>query len=78
MVRGRGQQNLNRGIARRRKMCGLTQHELAQRAGIPVSKIVWIETCRAGPEPDELARIRRALKERAASGRFRRWASGSC
>jgi predicted transcriptional regulator len=55
----------HRGIALRRRMRGLTQHDLARLTGIPVSKIVWIETGRADAEPGEVEKIPHVLRARA-------------
>lgn len=53
-----------RTIAKRRRMCGLTQHALADAARMPVSRIVFIETGRTDPAPSELDAIRAALRQR--------------
>jgi predicted transcriptional regulator len=54
-----------RGLGKKRRMVGLTQHDLARLTGIPVSRIVFVETGRLDLEPDELISIRRVLKQRA-------------
>lgn len=54
-----------RWIARRRKMCGLTQHALAEATGIAVSRIVFAETGRLDLEPTEIETIRNVLRQRA-------------
>lgn len=56
--------NPNRGIARRRRMLGLTQHQLSQETGIAVGRIVFAETDRIVLEPHELDRIRSAFRRR--------------
>jgi len=49
-------------IARKRRMVGLTQHELARQSNLSVSRLVWFETGRCDLEPEELGRIKDALK----------------
>jgi transcriptional regulator with XRE-family HTH domain len=55
----------HRALAKRRRMLGLTQHQVAQATGIPVNKIVFAETGRCILEPSELDAIRSVLKARA-------------
>jgi transcriptional regulator with XRE-family HTH domain len=62
-VKGNG--NLVRGLARRRRACGLTQHDVARLTGIGLNKLVYIETGRAVPSDDELDRICAVLRKRA-------------
>jgi predicted transcriptional regulator len=54
-----------RTISKRRKMCGLTQFNLAQASGISIQKIVNFETGRIALDADELGRIRKCLRQRA-------------
>jgi predicted transcriptional regulator len=54
-----------RGLGHKRKMVGLTQHQLAELSGVSVSRIAFVETGRLDLEEDELVRIRRVLKARA-------------
>ncbi len=56
---------VGRGLARKRKMTGATQHQIAQATGIAVNRIVFIETGRCDPKPSELDAIRKVLKRRA-------------
>jgi transcriptional regulator with XRE-family HTH domain len=55
-----------RTISRKRKLVGLTQHSLAQASGVNVQRISFAETGRITLEPEEINRIRKALKNRAA------------
>jgi transcriptional regulator with XRE-family HTH domain len=55
-----------RTISKKRKLVGLTQHSLAVATGIDVQRITYAETGRLLLEPQELDRIRKALKSRAA------------
>jgi hypothetical protein len=48
------------GLGKKRRMVGLTQHELARLTGIPVSRIVFVETGRLDLEPDEPPRAQTA------------------
>lgn len=57
--------NVHRGIARKRRMVGLTQHQLAAAVGIPVGRVVFIETGRTEPMPEELDKIRSVLRKAA-------------
>jgi transcriptional regulator with XRE-family HTH domain len=52
-------------IGKKRKLVGLTQHSLAVATGIDVQRITYFETGRLLLEPQELDRIRKALKNRA-------------
>lgn len=53
-----------KGLARRRRMLGWTQHELSRRIGVSVERVVYIETDRTVPTADELQRIRTAFRQR--------------
>jgi predicted transcriptional regulator len=55
----------NSGIAKKRRMVGLTQHQLADETGIPVSRVVFAETGRIELEPEELDRVRDVFRQRA-------------
>jgi len=57
--------NINRSIARKRHLVGLTQHKLAEASGIAVQRITTFETGRLVLEDQELDRIRVVLKKRA-------------
>jgi transcriptional regulator with XRE-family HTH domain len=59
------QHNEGRTISRKRRMVGLTQHSLAEASGVNVQRITYFETGRLLLEPQELDRIRKALKNRA-------------
>lgn len=60
-----GQRKLaGRSLARKRKLLGLTQHEVARQADIPINRVVFAETSRIILEPDELDRIRGVFKRR--------------
>ncbi len=39
-----------RGLGRKRRMVRLTQHDLAKLTGIPVDRVVFVETERMGLE----------------------------
>lgn len=54
-----------RGLGRKRKMCGITQHQLARDTGIPVGRIVFAETGRADLEPNEIEKVQDVLRKRA-------------
>jgi predicted transcriptional regulator len=54
-----------RGLGRRRRMVGLTQHDVAQATGIPVGRIVFAETGRIDLEPAEVEKVETCLKKRA-------------
>ncbi len=66
MKLGGGQRNRNRNLAKRRHLCGLTQHQLAEVSGVPLSRISYAESGRVTLELEELDRIASALKRRAA------------
>ena len=53
-----------RTIAKRRRAVGLTQHQLSDLTGIAAMRICFIETDRCVALPDELDRIRQALRQR--------------
>lgn len=53
-----------RTLARKRRAVGLTQHQIADLTGIAAMRICFIETDRCVATPDELDRIRHALKTR--------------
>lgn len=50
-------------LARIRRKCGLSQHELARRTGIPFSRICYFETGRRDPSRAEKQRIRDVLHQ---------------
>jgi len=52
-------------LARKRRLLGLTQHNVAQEANIPINRIVFAETGRVSLEDDELDRIRTVFRRRA-------------
>lgn len=60
----KGSGNSHRGIARKRKSLGLTQHDLARHADVLLSRLVFFETGRIELLPEELDRIRHALRRR--------------
>jgi DNA-binding XRE family transcriptional regulator len=55
---------IHRSLAERRRMCGLTQHQMARETGIPIGRIVFAETGRTELTPAELTRIKSVLKQR--------------
>lgn len=59
------QNPVGRSLAKRRRMTGLTQHDLARLTGIPVSRIAFAETGRLDLEPQEVDKIRTSLRKRA-------------
>jgi predicted transcriptional regulator len=61
----RKQTNEGRTLSKRRKLCGLTQHALAEQSGVNVQRITFAETGRIALDDSELNRIRVALKQRA-------------
>ena len=52
-------------ISKQRRSVGLTQHALAQKAGVDVQKITFFETGRIILDDAELNRIRTAIKTTA-------------
>jgi predicted transcriptional regulator len=54
-----------RGLGKRRKSVGLTQHQLSRETGIAVGRIVFAETGRVDLEPFEVEKIQSVLKKRA-------------
>ncbi len=54
-----------RGLGKRRKMCGITQHQLARDANVSLNRLVFCETGRADLTPEELERVQRVLRQRA-------------
>ncbi len=54
-----------RGLGKKRRMCGITQHQLSHETGIPIGKIVYAETGRVDLEPSEVAKIQNVLKQKA-------------
>ena len=54
-----------RGLGKKRRMVGLTQHQLSHETGIPVGRIVFAETGRADLEPSEVEKIQNVLRKRA-------------
>jgi len=54
-----------RGLGRRRRMVGLTQHDVAKATGISVSRIVFAETGRIDLEPAEVEKVHNVLRQRA-------------
>lgn len=56
--------NLNRGMARRRRSLGITQHQLAKDSGVSVGRISYAETGRLELTPDELDSIQAVIKKR--------------
>lgn len=55
-----------RPLSKRRRMLGLTQHQLAERADLPLWKISWSETGRVKLTAEETEQIRTAFAQRAA------------
>jgi len=53
-----------RGLAKRRRDLGLTQHSLSRLTGIPLTKLTFAESGRADLTVDEVATIQKVLKER--------------
>jgi len=53
-------------LKRRRKLVGLTQHQLGVAAKIPSTRIAWAETGRTKLRPEEEERIKQVLARRAA------------
>jgi transcriptional regulator with XRE-family HTH domain len=52
-------------LKEKRKLCGLTQSDLARLASINYSRLTFAETKRTRLRPDEIGRIRTVLSERA-------------
>jgi len=53
-------------LRKRRRMLGLTQHQLARSANLPLWKISWSETGRVKLTAEETEQIRTAFAQRAA------------
>lgn len=62
----RNQGNSNRNLAKRRRMVGLTQHNLAKESGVPVARITYAETGRLTLDDSELDKLDAVLRKRAA------------
>ena len=58
---------VGRSLARKRRSVGLTQHQVSHAAGIPINKLVYVETGRASLEPNEMERVRKVLERQARS-----------
>lgn len=58
-----------RGLLRRRRALGLSQAELARRAGIRAETLNRIETCKHDPSIRTIEKIDRALKKAETRGR---------
>jgi DNA-binding XRE family transcriptional regulator len=58
-----------RGLLRRRRALGLSQAELARRAGIRAETLNRIETCKHDPSIRTIEKIDRALNKAEACGR---------
>jgi predicted transcriptional regulator len=54
----------HRALARKRRDVGMTQHALAEKTGIPFSRIVYHETGRIILDATELDKIRAVLRQR--------------
>jgi hypothetical protein len=53
----------NRSLAKLRRRTGLTQHQLSHETGIPIGRIVFFETDRIALLPEEMNKVRSALKK---------------
>jgi hypothetical protein len=58
-------QHKGRGLASKRRMVGLTQHDLSREARVLLSRLIFAETGRIGLEPDELDRVKKVLRNKA-------------
>ena len=54
-----------RGLAKKRRMVGMTQHNLARQTGISIGRIVFAETGRVALTPEEVERVQNVLRQRA-------------
>ena len=52
-------------LAKHRRMLGLSQHELARRAEVKISRLIFAETGRVRLTQSEVDRIRLVLTQRA-------------
>jgi DNA-binding XRE family transcriptional regulator len=52
-------------LGKKRRMLGLTQHQVAQATGISLNRLVFAETGRMDLEPDERAKVMQLLRQRA-------------
>jgi predicted transcriptional regulator len=57
-------QHPGRTLAKKRRMVGMTQHEVAELANVSLTRIVYGETGRLDLEPEEVARVRQVLRQR--------------
>ena len=55
-----------RKLKQHRQMCGLRQCDLAKLSGVSVSRIAFAESGRVRYTRDEIVRIQRVLRDRAA------------
>jgi hypothetical protein len=62
---GSANKHEGRGIAKKRRLLGLTQHQVSQATGIGVNRLVFFETGRATLLPDEIDTIRSVFRKRA-------------
>jgi hypothetical protein len=62
---GAQQRSEGRTIAKRRRMLGLTQHELCRATNMGLNRLVFFETGRCELLPEEIDSIRTVLKKRA-------------
>jgi hypothetical protein len=62
--KGNSSAGSDRGLARKRRLCGLTQHAVAQQANVPLQRITYAETGRIDLEPDERERIKNVFRNR--------------
>lgn len=61
----RRQPHQGRTLANRRRLLGLTQHDVSQQARIPINRIVFAETGRCDLEPEEVERVWDVFRKRA-------------
>ena len=62
-----------RNVAKRRRLCGLTQYDLARETDISPTRLAYFETGRVLLFPFELNRIRAAPRRRAKAVLRRNW-----
>jgi len=65
-MKGSNTAGADRTLGKKRRMLGMTQHDLSRQTDIPVGRIVFAETGRADYTEAERERVRTAFRRRAA------------
>ena len=64
MAKGSNTAGADRTLGKKRKLCGLTQHDVARQANVPLQRLTYAETGRIDLEPDERERIKNVFRNR--------------